>query len=47
MNIKAEQHAHESIVNKLKKLILQSDSLVENLEAIESLSKIVVNESKS
>lgn len=45
-NNRAEQHAHESIANKLRKTIGQSDSLVDNSEAIESISKIVINESK-
>lgn len=46
-NVNAEQHARESIANKLRKLMVQSDPLVDNPDAIKSLSKIVVNESKS
>ena len=45
-NINAEQHSQESIANKLRKLIAQSESLADNSDAIESLSKIVVNELK-
>ena len=45
-NINAEQHAQESIANSLRKLIVQSEPLVDNPDAIESLSKIVVNELK-
>ncbi len=45
-NINAEQHAQESIANKLRKLIAQSEPLDDNSDAIESLSKIVVNELK-
>ena len=46
-NTHAEQHAHESIANKLTKLIGRSGSLtVENQRAIESLTAHIVNESK-
>ena len=45
-NTQAEQHAHESIANKLRKLIGQSDPLTDNPRAIKSLSKIIVNELK-
>ena len=46
-NTHAEQYAHESIANKLTKLIGQSGSLtVENQRAIESLTAHIVNESK-
>ena len=45
-NTRAEEHAHESIANKMIKLIGQSDSLVDNPIAIESLAKLVVNEAK-
>ena len=45
-NTRAEEHAHESIANKMIKLIGQSDSLVDNPVAIESLAKLVVNEAK-
>ena len=45
-NINAEQHAQESIANKLRKLIAQSEPLVDNSDAIESLSKTVINELK-
>lgn len=45
-NIRAEEHAHETIANKMIKLIGQSDSLVDNQAAIESLVKLVVNEAK-
>ena len=46
-NTHAEQYAHESIANKLTKLIGRSGSLtVENQRAIESLTAHIVNESK-
>ena len=45
-NTKAEQHAQKSIANKLRKLIAQSEPLVDNPCAINSLSKIAINESK-
>ena len=45
-NINAEKHAQEAIANKLRKLIVQSEPLAENSDAIESLSKTVVNELK-
>ena len=46
-NTSAEQNAHESITNKLKKLIRREGSLThENSEAIESLTAHIINESK-
>lgn len=45
-NTRAEEHAHKAIANKIIKLIRQSDSLVDNQVAIESLANLVVNEAK-
>ncbi|MDE0300739.1 MAG: hypothetical protein OXN17_19040 [Candidatus Poribacteria bacterium] len=42
----AEQYAYEAVANKMEKLIGQSDPLADNPRAINSLSKIVINESK-
>ncbi len=45
-NTGAEQHAHKTIANKLKKEIDKSGSLVDNPAAVESIAKLVVNEAK-
>ena len=45
-NTRAEQSAHEAVANRLRKAIRQSDSLVDNQAAIESIAKLVVNEAK-